>query len=43
MNVENIKKEAASAVSELVSEAGLVAGNIFVIGCSSSEIVGEKI
>ncbi len=43
MNLENIRKEAAAAVGELVDEAGLVAGDIFVIGCSSSEIVGQHI
>ena len=43
MNVENIKKETAAAVSELVSVAGLKAGDVFVIGCSSSEIVGAHI
>ncbi|MBE6553511.1 MAG: TIGR01440 family protein [Ruminococcaceae bacterium] len=41
--MEQIKKEAAAAVSELILTAGLREGDILVIGCSSSEIVGETI
>ena len=41
--MENICKQAAKAVSELIEAAGLKAGQILVIGCSSSEIVGETI
>ena len=40
---EDIKKQAADAVLELIDVANLSKGDIFVIGCSSSEIVGEKI
>ena len=40
---EVIKKQAASALYELLEQANLKAGSILVIGCSSSEIVGEKI
>ena len=43
MNTELIKQQAQSAVRELVSVAGLSKGDILVIGCSSSEIVGETI
>ena len=43
MNTELIKQQAKSAVAELVSVAGLSKGDILVIGCSSSEIVGETI
>ena len=43
MNTELIKKQAKSAVSELLSVANLKAGDILVVGCSSSEIVGETI
>lgn len=43
MNLDLIIKEAKAAVSELVETAGLRAGDILVIGCSSSEIVGETI
>ncbi|MBQ9773687.1 MAG: TIGR01440 family protein [Clostridia bacterium] len=41
--MESIKKQAAQAVTELIECAGLKAGQILVIGCSSSEIVGETI
>ncbi|MBO4308557.1 MAG: TIGR01440 family protein [Clostridia bacterium] len=38
-----IQKEAKQAVAELLEVSGLSAGQILVIGCSSSEIVGETI
>ena len=38
-----IKQQAASAVKELIEAAELHEGEILVIGCSSSEIVGESI
>jgi uncharacterized protein (TIGR01440 family) len=41
MNV--IKEQAAQAVRELLEVAGLKAGDLFVVGCSSSEMVGERI
>ena len=41
--LEQIKQQAAAAVTELIEAAGLQAGNLLVIGCSSSEIVGETI
>ena len=40
---ENIKNEAEKAVLELLEVSGLKAGDILVIGCSSSEILGEHI
>ncbi|MBO4265107.1 MAG: TIGR01440 family protein [Clostridia bacterium] len=40
---EQIKKEAAEATKELIEISGITAGDILVIGCSSSEIVGETI
>ncbi len=40
---EDIKKQAAEAVLELVEISKATEGEICVIGCSSSEIVGEKI
>lgn len=39
----SIRKEAQTAVRELLAVAKLQAGDIFVVGCSSSEIVGERI
>ena len=38
-----IKNEAKAAALELVEAAGLKKGDIFVVGCSSSEVGGEKI
>ncbi len=40
---EDIKNQAQQAAAELVEVAKLQAGDIFVIGCSSSEIVGLRI
>ncbi|MBR2387235.1 MAG: TIGR01440 family protein [Clostridia bacterium] len=42
-NYEEIKAAAESATRELILAAGLQRGDIFVVGCSSSEIVGKKI
>jgi uncharacterized protein (TIGR01440 family) len=43
MNTELIKQQTKSAVTELLSVSGLSNGDILVVGCSSSEIVGETI
>ena len=40
---EEITKQAMQAVTELLDVAGLEANDLLVIGCSSSEIVGERI
>jgi len=40
---EEIKKQSREAVTELIEMSGLRGGQILVVGCSSSEIVGEKI
>jgi uncharacterized protein (TIGR01440 family) len=40
---EDILVQARQAVSELIKAAGLKPGQILVIGCSSSEMVGERI
>lgn len=40
---EEIKKEARTAVLELIEAAELKTGDIMVIGCSSSEIMGGTI
>ena len=40
---EEIKQQAAIAVRELLEQANLKRGSVLVIGCSSSEVVGEKI
>ena len=41
--LEEIRKQAEEAVSELLAVAKLKPGDLFVIGCSSSEIMGERI
>lgn len=41
--IEDIRQQAALAVTELIESAGIRAGDLLVIGCSSSEIVGERI
>ena len=38
-----ISKECKMATEELVEKAGLKKGDIVVIGCSTSEVIGEKI
>ena len=43
MDINQIKRQAADAVTELIEVAGMKAGEILVVGCSSSEIVGETI
>ncbi len=40
---EQIKKNAAQAAKDLVEVARLSAGDIMVVGCSSSEVCGAKI
>lgn len=40
---DTVRGQAAQAVGELLSAAGLGRGDIFVVGCSSSEIVGGRI
>lgn len=43
MTYEQIRDEAAKAVTELLEQAHLQAGDILIIGCSSSEIKGARI
>lgn len=40
---KTLSEQAYLAISEIVEKASLKAGSILVIGCSTSEIVGEKI
>ena len=40
---EQIKEQAENALRELLEAARLQAGDLLVIGCSSSEIMGERI
>ena len=41
--LEKIKKEAQALALELIEEAALKKGDIFVVGCSTSEVCGDKI
>lgn len=41
--IEHIKEEVTSALTELLETARLRTGDMVVVGCSSSEIVGQKI
>lgn len=43
MDVQMIKEQVAAAAKELCETANLKAGDILVVGCSSSEIVGGHI
>ena len=40
---QTIKSDAETAVRELIESAHLTAGQLLVVGCSSSEMVGERI
>lgn len=40
---EQIRQQTAQAVREVLEAAHLSSGDIFVIGCSSSEVLGEQI
>lgn len=43
METELISDQIAEAAEELIAAAGVKAGQIFVLGCSSSEVAGNKI
>ena len=43
MTYDTIKQQAESAIRELLEKSNLEKGDIFIIGCSSSEIKGEHI
>lgn len=40
---EDIKAQASEAIVELLEAAHLEKGDLFVVGCSSSEVIGHKI
>ena len=42
-NFEQIAAQARTAARQLLDTAGLKAGDIFVVGCSSSEVLGGHI
>ena len=41
--LKSVREETAAAAEELVAVAGLRQGQMLVVGCSSSEIVGGSI
>lgn len=43
MNNEEIRQQAEEVVTELIEKASLKNGDLLVVGCSSSEIVGQTI
>ena len=43
MSFEEITAQARTAAVELLDAAGLRPGDIFVVGCSSSEVLGGRI
>jgi len=43
MDLKKITEESRQAVSEIIEAAGLKKGSLFVIGCSSSEVLGSRI
>ncbi len=43
MELREIKEQTKQAVTEVLAAARLKKGDLFVIGCSSSEVIGEKI
>ena len=40
---EEVRRQAAQAAEELLAQAATEPGDFFVVGCSSSEIVGQSI
>lgn len=43
MDEQRIRKEVRAAISELLQTAGTKAGDIVVVGCSTSEVQGDRI
>ena len=43
MEMQKITEQTSQALAELLEAAGLKKGDILVVGCSSSEVLGEKI
>lgn len=43
MDMNEIEEQASQAVSEIIEKAKLREGQLFVVGCSSSEVLGETI
>lgn len=41
--MENIKQQAYLVTKEIIEKAKLKTGNVLVVGCSTSEVIGDKI
>ncbi len=41
--LDTIRAQVSAAVTELIEKAGLKAGSLLVVGCSTSEVIGSKI
>lgn len=41
--LENLRKESYNTATEIIETAKLKKGDILVVGCSTSEVIGEKI
>lgn len=41
--LDNLQKQAYTAAAELLRTAGVKEGGLFVVGCSTSEVAGQKI
>ena len=41
MDLEKLEKETRQIATDVLDKAGLVKGNIFVLGLSSSEVMGD--
>jgi uncharacterized protein YwlG (UPF0340 family) len=41
--MEMIKNQAYAAAKEIIEKAGLKKGDVLVVGCSTSEVIGDKI
>ena len=42
LNINNIKEQTAAAASELLAAARLSRGHILGVGCSTSDIAGQR-
>lgn len=43
MNTESLRKDIEDVMADILSKAKLTEGSLFVVGCSSSSIIGKKI
>ena len=43
MDLEKLERETRQIATDVLDKAGLVKGNIFVLGLSSSEVMGDTL